>query len=299
VTNWVTVNLAMQAVSGGTSAVSTVPSEYWLAVATTAPVLALALVLEARAIVRGWTTSTQRLYRTILSVLWAAPLLGFVVTEYYALRALHGEVAPSWLPRISELAISGAMLILVLVPTVDFFFVRAQAELLARVLAVKPVSGLKGWRLRLKLARDTRRVKKTIDDSRKMFDQSTDKLNEQSALLAVAERVGIKDLESLRAEIDTKRLRQREQREELERLVAQRTTYYEDYRRKQSELQNINRSLSRIQKEATAERLLPGPNSTARLTVLAEEIRQLSEALTKVTDSANEITEQPAEPNND
>jgi predicted nucleic acid-binding Zn-ribbon protein len=111
--------------------------------------------------------------------------------------------------------------------------------------------------------------------------------------------LGIKDLENLRAEIDTTRVRQGEQREELERLVAQRTTYYEDYRRKQSELQNINRSLSRIQKEATTERLLPGPKSTARLAVLAEEIRQLSEALTKVTDSANEITQQPAEPNND
>jgi hypothetical protein len=60
VTNWVTMDLAMQAVSGGSSTVSTVPPEYWLAVATTAPVLALALVIEARAIVRGWTTSTQR-----------------------------------------------------------------------------------------------------------------------------------------------------------------------------------------------------------------------------------------------
>jgi hypothetical protein len=232
-------------------------------------------------------------------VVWAVPLLGFVVTEYYALKALRGAVAPSWLPRISESAISGAMLILVLVPAVDFFFVRAQAELLAKMLAVKPVSGLKGWRLRLKLAWDSRRVKKTINDSRKIFDERTDKLNEQSALLTVAERVGIKDLENLRTEIDTMRLRQREQREELERLVAQRTSYYGDYRRKQSELQNISRSLSRIRKEATTERLLPGPNSNARLAVLAEEIRQLSEALTRVTDSGNETREQPAEPNND
>jgi hypothetical protein len=293
------MDLAMQAVSGGSSTVSTVPPEYWLAVATTAPVLALALVIEARAIVREWTTSTQRLYRTILSVVWAVPLLGFVVTEYYALKTLRGEVAPSWLPSLSELAISGAMLILVLVPAVDFFLVRAQAELLAKLLAVKPVSGLERWRRRLKLAWDTRRVQKTIDDSRKMFDERTDKLNEQSALLAVAERVGIKDLENLRTEIDAMRLRQREEREELERLVAQRTTYYEDYRRKQSELQNISRSLSRIQKTATTERLLPGPNSNARLAVLTEEIRQLSEALTNSTDSANKTTEQPAEPNND
>jgi hypothetical protein len=293
------MDLAMQAVSGGSSTVSTVPPEYWLAVATTAPVLALALVIEARAIVRGWTTSTQRLYRTILSVVWAVPLLGFVVTEYYALKALRGEVAPSWLPSLSELAISGAMLILVLVPAVDFFFVRAQAELLARLLGVKPVSGLKGWRRRLKLAWDLRRGRKTIDDSRKMFDERTDKLNEQSALLAVAERMGIKDLEDLRTEIDAMRLRQREGREELERLVAQRTTYIEDYRRKQTELQNISRSLSRIQKTATTERLLPGPNSNARLAVLTEEIRQLSESLTSTADSANETTEQPAEPNDD
>jgi hypothetical protein len=85
VTNWVTVDLAMEAVlvppPGGSDVVSTVPivstvpPEYWLAVATTAPVLALALVLEARAIVRQWTSSTPRWYRTVQSVLWVIPFL--------------------------------------------------------------------------------------------------------------------------------------------------------------------------------------------------------------------------------
>jgi hypothetical protein len=141
------MDLAMEVIlvpPGGSDVVSTVPPEYWLAVATTVPILALALVLEAREIVRRWTSSTPRLWRTVLSVLWAVPLLGFVVTEYYALKALRGEVAPSWLPPLGELAITSAMLILVLVPAIDFFLVRAQAELLARVLTVKPISGLNG-----------------------------------------------------------------------------------------------------------------------------------------------------------
>ena len=123
-----------------------------------------------------------------------------------------------------------------------------------------------------------------------------DTLNEQKGVLAAAEKAGIKDdLEDLRTEIDTRATLQREGREELERLVAQRAIHREGYRRKQSELQGFARALSKIQKEATVERLLPDPKSNARLAKLAVEIRQISDAL---TNDADEITEQPAEPNN-
>jgi hypothetical protein len=231
-----------------------------------------------------------------LSVLWAIPLLGFVVTEYYALKALRGEAVPSWLPPLSEVAISGAMLILVFVPAVDFFFVRAQAELLARVLAVNPVLGLKWRRLRRGVERENRRAKKLIAERRKMFDDLADKLNERNGLLVAAEKAGVKDLGDLRTEMDTLAARQREGREELERLVAQRATYRESYLRRQSELQGFERALSKLQREATAEHLLPGPNSNARLARISADLSQISEALASDAGSANE-PEHPAESN--
>jgi hypothetical protein len=226
------------------------------------------------------------------------PLLGFVVTEQYALRALRGEAAPSWVPPLSELAIGVALAMLVLGPALEFFF-RAHAEVFARMRVLQPVRGVKGWRTDLKIARYIRRVKKQVDETRKNFDAQTDRLNELNALLAVAERAGLEDVETWRTEIEEIGALQREQREEFERLVAQRTTQLEDYKRKLSELQSSARVLSKIRQEATVESLLPGPNSSARLARLAVEIRQISETVTSGTDSADEITEQPAGPNND
>ena len=118
-------------------------------------------------------------------------------------------------------------------------------------------------------------------------------------MLAAAERAGLEDVETLRTEIDEIGARQRERREDFERLVAQRAIQHEDYKRKLSELQSLGRVVSKIRQEVTVESLLPGPNSNARLAELAVEIRQISETLTSDTDSADEIMEQPAEPNND
>lgn len=221
-----------------------------------------------------------------------------LVTEQYALRALRGEAAPSWVPPLSELAISIALALLVLGPALEFFF-RAHAEVFARMRVLQPVWGIKGWRADLKIARYTRRLKKRVDESRKNFDGLTDKLNEFDALLSAAERAGLEDVDSLRTEIDETRARQRARREEFEHLVAQRTSQREDYKRKISEMQSFARALSKIRQEATVESLLPGPDSSARIARLAVEIRQISETLTSGAGSADETTEQPAEPNND
>jgi len=211
--------------------------------------------------------------------------------------APRGETAPSWLPPFAELMIGLALAMLVLGPALEFFF-RAHAEVFARIRVLQPVRGVKGRRTDLKIARYSRRAKKQIAETRKNFDTETDKLYELNALLNVAERASLEDVETLRTEIDEIGARQRERREEFERLVAHRTTQYEDYKRKLSELQSFARVLSRIRQEATVESILPGPNSSARLAKLAVEIRQISEIVTSDTDSADEITEQPAEPNN-
>jgi hypothetical protein len=296
---WVTVNLAMEVAPCGSSVVSTVPPDYWVAVATTVPILALALVLEAREIVRRWTTSTPRPWRTALSVLWAVPLLGFVVTEYYALKALRGEVAPSWLPPLGELAITGAMLILVLVPALDFFLVRAQAELLARMLALNPISGFNGWRLRLKLTWESRRVAEAANDARKVFESGERKLDEMTEATAqlVVQGVSVEDVEAVRTEIEKTRAWLHRQRDEFEDTLGKRVTYFEKYRGRRSELNNTVRAISKIKRKAIAERLLPGPNSDANREKLMAELRQITNSPTSEADSAAEITGQPAKPN--
>ena len=272
------------------STVSTVPPEYWLAVATTAPVLALAMVLEARAIVRGWTTSTSRLYRTIQSVLWALPLLAFVVTEEYALTALRGKVAPSWVPLLTEIAIAAALATLVLAPAFDFLF-RAQAELLARMLVLDPAMGLKKRRVRFKVALAGRTIKKKIREIRKSFDEMTDQLNEANARLSTG-GVSKEDVESSRAKNDETRVQVRERREDFERLAAKTVTDYEGQKRQLSELQNIMRKVSKVRQREMTERLLPGPKSDVVLQELTAEIRQIADSLTSDASSADETTEQ-------
>lgn len=232
-------------------------------------------------------------------MLWTVPLLGFVVTEYYALKALRGEVAPSWLPPLAELAITSAMLILVLVPAIDFFLVRAQAELLARVLALSPIPALNGWRLRRNLARESRGVTKAADDTRKIFESGTRKLDELTEATGqlVANGVSVEDVEAVRTEIEAARAELQRRRDEFEGVLGDRATYFKKYQGRRSELQNTVQAISRVKQKAIAERLLPGPNSNANREKLMAELREISNSLTGEADSAAENAGQPAEPN--
>lgn len=160
-----------------------IPADYWVASATVAPVLALALVVEARAVLAKWTPETPPLpLRVLASLWWFAPLAAFFYLEPVMLDALRGIKPASWVPGVFEITVSVALANLALTPALDIA-VRANADLLAALLSRHPVVRVLLWRM------DRR-----VSQSRRYIAEGRQYAEQMVATLA--------DLDEMRAEVD-------------------------------------------------------------------------------------------------
>lgn len=144
------------------------PAEYWVTVGTIFPVLALALVVEARSLAARWTSHTPRVLRAVQTLLWVSPLIAATVSEAGILRALRGETVSSWVSRLCDVTVLSSFAVLVLSPAIDLA-VRGYAEFLARVLAARPVQLIKILRLGRSMEREqraSRRWRKKLEADR-------------------------------------------------------------------------------------------------------------------------------------
>jgi hypothetical protein len=124
-------------------------SNYWATVAQVLPVLALAVVVEARAIHQRWTPDTPKWLRFTQALIWAATLLILAFGESAALRALRGVPVWPWWTLLLEYAISAAISLLVLAPALELL-TKGYAEAIARMMTG-------GWLPRFRLALMERR----------------------------------------------------------------------------------------------------------------------------------------------
>jgi hypothetical protein len=121
-------------------------TDYWVAVATVMPVLALALVIEARGLAVRATSKHGpggALIQALMSVTWFTPMALFVFGEFAALRALRGENVASWWPAFCELAIGIAMSLLVLMPAAQLLSWGALSAVF--MYSLQPRTRLKLW----------------------------------------------------------------------------------------------------------------------------------------------------------
>jgi hypothetical protein len=109
-----------------------VSGEFWPVTAQVIPVLALATVLEARAIIQKWTKEIPRWLRFAWGVTWTTPLILLAVTELFAFRELAGDWASTsaWV-AVAQLAIGLSLAVLVLTPALDLFL-RSNAWIIVR-----------------------------------------------------------------------------------------------------------------------------------------------------------------------
>lgn len=70
-----------------------VSGEFWPVTAQVIPVLALATVLEARAIIQKWPKETPRILGSILGATWTVSLILLALTEFFAFLELAGRRA--------------------------------------------------------------------------------------------------------------------------------------------------------------------------------------------------------------
>ncbi|MDX6236490.1 MAG: hypothetical protein QOG10_1305 [Kribbellaceae bacterium] len=65
-------------------------SNFWATSAQTMPVLALAIVVEARAVMSRWKPGERRVDKAVQGLLWRLPLLSYVVAIDVCFYALSG-----------------------------------------------------------------------------------------------------------------------------------------------------------------------------------------------------------------
>lgn len=217
-----------------------VPShDYWATIATVMPVLALATVVEARAITSNWNFRTPRTYRLISVGLWGTTLAILTFGTNAAIRALRDLPVADWWPAVCEMAISASMGLLVLSPTLELLM-KANAEGFGRVLVVafSPWLTLRwAWSRRASrrlLARWRRGIEKgqvIVAD----FAQMTERL-EELLQHATTEDMPPELDTKLRAALERTRKHEQEARRVLEESIAD----YEDSKRR---IQETNESL--------------------------------------------------------
>src|SRR4051812_44502736 len=102
--------------SGIVSLTTEPPGEYWSTQAQVISALAIALVIEVRAIRRAWHLDTPRLLRAIQSFIWVLIGATLFLGLSASFRALRGEpVSETW-ASLTENAVFSAVGLLVLGP---------------------------------------------------------------------------------------------------------------------------------------------------------------------------------------
>jgi hypothetical protein len=135
-------------------------SQFWPTVALAMPVLALAIVVEARATISRWSDFPPRWLRAWQSLLWVAPLILFAYLEPVAFGTLEGSKAPHIAIALVIPTISLSISALILAPAVELLM-RSNARVVIRTTAFL-ATGKMRWRERssLRMARRlARRVK--------------------------------------------------------------------------------------------------------------------------------------------
>ena len=109
-----------------------VSGEFWPVTAQVIPVLALATVLEARAIIQKWPKETPRILGSILGATWTVSLILLALTEFFAFLELADRRASTgaWV-NLAQVAIALSLSVLVVNPALDLFL-RSNAWIIVR-----------------------------------------------------------------------------------------------------------------------------------------------------------------------
>lgn len=114
--------------------------EFWPTVATVIPVLALAIVVEARAIVAHWgergdikRAKAIRILQSILCVLWITPLILSIYLESTSFEALEDEKVSHTAVALVGPTVGFSLAVLVLAPAIELL-IRTYARAFARLL---------------------------------------------------------------------------------------------------------------------------------------------------------------------
>ena len=120
-------------------------SDFWSTSAQTMPVLALAIVVEARAVMSKWQSKENRLLHGVLGFGWAIPLILYGLSIPQCLLALSGrKVWDGWVQVIAY-SVEAGVAVLILAPASQLL-VRANSRPAAYAASVVSVGKWVGMR---------------------------------------------------------------------------------------------------------------------------------------------------------
>jgi hypothetical protein len=106
---------------------------FWPTVATVLPVLALAIVVEARGAISRWTNDyPARWVRTMQGILWAIPIALFVYLEPISFQGLEGSKPSHFAVSLVVPTVSFSLGVLVVNPGTELL-IRANARVVVRL----------------------------------------------------------------------------------------------------------------------------------------------------------------------
>lgn len=123
-------------------------SAYWATMAQILVVVALAIVVEARALMASWDEDLPDYARRIQVALWSGSLacIAFLLPKIVSATRTHSTTA-AWLAPAADMVLSLSSGIVVGAPALDFF-ARAFASPIAGVITLKPIEKIEMWKLR-------------------------------------------------------------------------------------------------------------------------------------------------------
>ncbi|MEU9509415.1 hypothetical protein AB0D32_24405 [Micromonospora sp. NPDC048170] len=131
--------------------------------------MALAIVVEARAIASKWKPGEQRLIKSIQGAFWATPLTIYAFAIPNCFVALAGGKVSAYWTTVIPIAISVGVTSLVLNPALELL-IRSNARIAAYIIyfSNRPKSNFKILKLRMR----NRRLRKTLHKSHHHLDWS-------------------------------------------------------------------------------------------------------------------------------
>lgn len=120
---------------------------FWSAITQVIPVIALALVIEARALPKTWTSSLPRWFNTTEGLIWGGTLLVLAIVEIDSLRRIRlNTPAPAWLLTVTDISIAIALGYVVSTPAWKLLLF-PHLDTIATILDLHPFRALQMRRL--------------------------------------------------------------------------------------------------------------------------------------------------------
>jgi hypothetical protein len=221
-------------------------TEYWATLAQVMPVVAVAILLEARAQMSRWGEDELPGWAQVTSgVMWSVTLVLLTLGEVVAIDGVRGDPPGAFWSGLCETAITAGLSVIILTPAIYLLFA-ANAEGIAAMVAFRPLVRLKLRRMEQWLDRRHRLVMSGFASTESDLDEMAAKVTAWGAdLEQQRDRLTRAQLADAEAELRAAQGMTDESRVKIAQLRTEHVARHEQYVRKLAQLRRDFRRANR------------------------------------------------------